>query len=289
MDRKRVLKRMIGTICIIGLLVIGYKCIISGHSMPIFSENAISEYRIVALGGEEQSILIRGKNKNNPILLYLHGGPGNPETSFVVPYQKKWEEQFTVVNWDQRGSGRSYNDAVDTLTLTTEQICSDAIELTHYLKKEFDVEKIYLVGHSYGTYVGMRCIESNPEDFHAYVGIGQVGNQQKNENYLICYAMEMAEKDGNTEALDELEELGELPYQKDDFGRKISLSRKWTTYYGGQIYDEKNGNRFIVESILRPEYNVFDLVKFLKADALYYTNTEKDQARFLVRGRGLYY
>lgn len=131
--RKRVLLILGNLLC----LVMIYKSFISGHSMPIFKDTSISEYRTIELGNTKQSILIRGEDKSNLVLLYIHGGPGDPETSFIVPYQKEWEKHFIVVNWDQRGSGRSYDVGIDVDTLTTEQICLDAIELTAYLKKEF--------------------------------------------------------------------------------------------------------------------------------------------------------
>lgn len=277
---KKIRKRILFVLGILICLVIVYKCFISGHSMLIFGDDSISEYRTIELGNIKQSVLIRGTDKSNPVLLYIHGGPGGPETSFIVHYQKEWEEYFTVVNWDQRGSGRSYDAKIDEETLTTDQICLDAIELTKYLKKEFQVDKIYLVCHSYGTYVGMKCIQMNPEDYYAYVGMGQIGNQQKNEKNLITYASEMAQKDSNQEALDELATLGELPYDKTNFGDKISLSRKWTTYYGGAIYGKDNTNCFITEAIIRPEYSLVDLIHFLKGEDLYYSNTEKDQARW---------
>ena len=278
--RKKVIKKILFVIGVIFAILIIYKCFIAGHSMPIFGANAISQYRTVKLGGVDQSILIRGENKSNPVLLYIHGGPGNPETSFIVPYQKEWEEYFTVVNWDQRGGGKSYREDINPDTLTTNQICSDAIELTQYLKEEFQVDKIYMVAHSYGTFVGMKCIEMNPNDYYAYVGIGQIGNQQENEENLITYATKMAEENNNTEALSELSTLGDLPYDKMKFGSKISLSRKWTRYYGGLVYGENSANRFTVESLIRPEYNLFDLIDFIKGDNLYYSNTEKDQARW---------
>lgn len=261
-------------------LAIVYKCFIAGHSMPILTDTAISEYRTIDLGNIKQSILIRGEDQSNPVLLYIHGGPGNPETSYIVPYQKGWEEHFTVVNWDQRGSGRSYYTGIDRETLTTEQICMDAIELTEYLKKEFQVDKIYLVGHSYGTYVGMKCIQMKPEYYYAYVGIGQIANQQKNEKILIKYATEMANKDSNEKALDELALLGDLPYEKTDFGSKISLSRKWTSYYGGAMYGRNDVNCLFVEAVVRPEYSLMDLINFLRGEQLYYSNTESDTVRW---------
>jgi pimeloyl-ACP methyl ester carboxylesterase len=273
-------KKILIILGVIAALFLTYKCLLAGHTIPILKQNSISEYQMVTLGGVQQSILIRGSDRSNPILLYIHGGPGNPETSFIVSYQKEWEDYYTVVNWDQRGAGRSYNNEIDQDMLTTDQICSDAIELTQYLKEQFQVDKIYIVAHSYGTYVGMKCIQQNPEDYYAYVGIGQIGNQQNNEEYLLSYAVQMAKEHNNEEALSELSTLGDLPYTKQDFGNKISLSRKWTTYYGGAIYGDSNTNRFNVEAILSPEYSLFDLIHYIKGVNLYYTDTENDHARW---------
>lgn len=277
---KKILKWFLIILGTLILLIVFYKFLISGHSMPILKSNAISEYRTVELGGAQQSILIRSENKDNPILLYVHGGPGDAETPFIVPYQKEWEKHFTVVNWDQRGCGRSYNEEINKDTLTTEKIAEDGEELTEYLKKTFSKDKIYLVAHSYGTYVGIKMIKANPENYFAYVGMGQIGNQQDNEKYLIDYAKTKAESEGNFEALKELDTLGNLPYSKDDFGNKIPLSRKWTKYYGGVIANSKNADRLTFEAIIRPEYNAIDLINYLKSEDLYYTNTANDVARY---------
>lgn len=266
-----------------GILILGiglYKTVISGHAMPIFSENSISEYRTVPIGGTEQSILIRGNHRDNPILLYVHGGPGDPETSFIVPYQKGLEEEFVVVNWDQRGSGRSYNKTKDVKSPTTTQICEDAIELTEYLKAEFEVEKIYIIGHSYGTYVGMRCIKEHPEHFFAYIGMGQIGNQKENELYLIDYALQKASEERNEEALKALQSIDQKTYTKENFGTNLSAVRKWTNYYGGGLYGEKSMNKIYRKAFWRPEYNIIDFIHFFQGEALYYTNTKEDIARW---------
>lgn len=268
------------SLAILILLAVIYKFLMSGHSMPIFTNNSISEYRTVTLGGVSQSILIRSENKDNPVLLYVHGGPGNAETPFIVPYQKEWEKHFTVVNWDQRGCGRSYSENIDKTSLTTTKIAEDGKELTEYLKKTFNKDKIYLVAHSYGTYVGIKMIKANPENYFAYVGMGQIGNQQDNEKYLIDYAKGKALAENNKEALKELNTLGDLPYSKDNFGKKISLSRKWTTYYGGSLYNSNSANRFTFEAIIRPEYSATNLINYVKSEDLYYTNTADDTARY---------
>lgn len=262
------------------LLVIFYKTIISGHTMPKFKENSIARYENVLLGGHEQSILIRGDNVDNPVLLYLHGGPGNPETSFIIPYQREWEKKFVVVNWDQINSGRSYDKSISSEEITTDAICKDTLELVEWLKKRFNVEKVYLVGHSYGTYVGMRCIKERPQDFYAYIGTGQVGNQQENEQILIDYAKKRAMSEKNAQAITELNSLGKLPYSRDEFGQKISISRKWTTYYGGAVDGKHNLQSLYIKAFFRPEYSVKDFMNYFKGQEMYYTNTARDVARW---------
>lgn len=278
--KRRCMKKVFGVLGIFIMITCIYKCVISGHTMPIWGTNSISEYRTINLGSVEQSILIRGHDRSNPVLLYIHGGPGNPETAFITPYQSEWEKKFTVVNWDQRGSGRSYSKKINTETLTTAQICADALELTQYLRDAFDMEKIYIMGHSYGTYVGMKCVQIKPDYYYAYVGLGQIGNQQDNEKNLRAYAIKKASEDNNLEAISELEGLGNLPYNESEFGEKIAVSRKWTTYYGGAIYGAKDMNRLYADTVIRPEYSLFDLICFFKGEKLYYTNAEKNYARW---------
>ena len=277
---KKRIKTVLIMISIILLLFVIYKCLISGYSTPLFGKKSIVGYTSVELGGVKQKILIRGENINNPVLLYIHGGPGNPETSFIVPYQKEWEKYYTVVNWDQRGTGKSYHKDIDVSTLNTKQICSDTKQLTDFLKKRFGQEKIFIVGHSYGTYIASLCVRNNPEDYYAYIGTGQIGNQQENELALIDYAVTMSEKDGNEKAVSELRNLPKMPYSKENFGRAISTSRKWTTYYGGAIWGQKNTNGLYLRACFNPEYNLEDYINFFKGEALYYTNTSQDVARW---------
>lgn len=280
LKRKSRIKRICTAFLMVIVLFLLYKILICGHTMPNFNKNGIAEYDTVELGGVKQDILIRGKDTKNPVLLYVHGGPGNPETSFIVPYQSELEEYFVVVNWDQRGAGRSYDAALKSEELSTERICTDALELTHYLKERFGAEKIYLAGHSYGTYVGMRCIQEEPESFYAYIGMGQIGNQQDNERYLQKFAYEQALADGNDKALEELAGIEKGTYTKEWFGKELSTVRKWCNYYGGTIYGSRNANVFTIKAILGLEYSLKDLVDFVKGENLYYTNTEHDVARW---------
>lgn len=267
---KKKIKILIRAILSLAVITVIYVTVIKGHTLPIFSKNSIATYETIELGGMKQSILIRGKNMENPVILYLHGGPGTPETSFITKYQKEWEKYFTVVNWDQRGSGKSYHSNINVDTLNIQSILDDTIQLAEYLKKKFHAKKIYLVGHSWGTYVGMLAAQKNPELFYAYVGVGQVADQQANEFEIRNFALDSATADRNEKAISELKKIGSPPYQKMDFTNKISVNRKWSTYYGGALWGKKNTDKFNFEAIYGLEYNLFDLINYLKGENLYY-------------------
>lgn len=144
-------------------------------------ENSIATLDSVVLGNIEQSILIRGQNIDNPILLFLHGGPGYPQISFARKFQSKLERDFIIVNWDQRGSGKSYSRHVPQDSMTRDQFIMDTFELIDYLLDRFDQEKIYLAGHSWGSDIGVRVVEQKPLLFYAYIGIGQVIHSEMQE------------------------------------------------------------------------------------------------------------
>ena len=137
----------------------------------------IEELRSIKIGGVDQWLHIRGNNRDNPVLLYLHGGPGYPmigyEDSALIP----WEDYFTVVRWDQRQTGKSYypaNDETDPLTI--KRFIQDAEELIQYLQDYLHKKKLVLLGHSWGSVLGMHIVKRHPDWLHAYIGIGQVVN-----------------------------------------------------------------------------------------------------------------
>ena len=162
---------------------------------------SITEKNFVNIGGIEQGFFIRGENPENPVILFLHGGPGSPELPIIIPFEnssERLEKYFTVCYWDQRGAGMSFNSSIDTSTITVEQFVEDTRELTEYLKKRFNKEKIYLMGHSWGSLLGVKTIEEYPNNYFAYIGIGQVSNQMESEklayDYMLRYATEINDK-----------------------------------------------------------------------------------------------
>jgi pimeloyl-ACP methyl ester carboxylesterase len=165
---------------------------------------SISEKIKVNINGVEQGMFIKGKNSRNPVLLYLHGGM--PDYFLTQHYPTGLDEDFTVVWWEQRGSGLSYDANAPTQSVSSEQLVSDTLAVTKYLRTRFSVEKIYLMGHSGGTFIGIQTAAQAPEMYHAYVGVAQMSNQLESEKLAYNFILQRFKADGNTKMVRRLEE-----------------------------------------------------------------------------------
>jgi pimeloyl-ACP methyl ester carboxylesterase len=164
---------------------------------------SISEKIYVNINGTRQGMFIKSKNADNPVLLYLHGGM--PDYFLTKKYPTGLENLFTVVWWEQRGSGLSYKAGLARESITLEQMKSDTREVTNYLRKRFGKEKIYLMGHSGGTFIGIQVAAESPELFHAYLGVAQMSNQLASEVLAYEYMLEKFRESGNSGYLRKLE------------------------------------------------------------------------------------
>jgi pimeloyl-ACP methyl ester carboxylesterase len=180
----------------------------------------------VEIGGIDQWIQIGGQAPNHPALLYLHGGPGGTSVPASAAW-KPWEDHFTVVHWDQRGAGRTFrkNGEAGCGRLTVERMVKDGIEVAEFLIAHLAQPKILLVGHSWGSALGIYMLKRRPELFSAFVGTGQLVNMQENEEYNYGYQLKQAERLGNQEALHALRAIGPPPYSQ--FSALLTL-REWT-------------------------------------------------------------
>lgn len=151
--------------------------------------NSISEKISVTIGDIEQGMIIRGKNVQNPVLLFLHGGPGMPEYFLAEKYASGLEDAFTVCYWDQRGAGLSYSNHMDGDEITAKRLITDTIDVTNYLSTRFGQEKIYLLAHSWGTFIGIQAAAQAPELYHAYIGMAQVSYQPASEKLAYTYML----------------------------------------------------------------------------------------------------
>jgi pimeloyl-ACP methyl ester carboxylesterase len=197
----------IGALILIGLLVAWSP----GKPQPFRDENgnplagSISEKTFVNINGVEQGMFIKGMDIHNPVLLFVHGGPGMPEYWLTQRYPTGLEEHFTVVWWEQRGAGLSYSPDIPAGTMTAEQFISDTLEAARYLRQRFGQEKIYLMAHSWGSYIGIQAAAREPQLFHAYIGIGQISYQVQSEQLAYEYALEYYRQNGNADMVKKLE------------------------------------------------------------------------------------
>jgi pimeloyl-ACP methyl ester carboxylesterase len=182
-----------------------------GKPKPFVDKNgnplagSLSEKIHVNINGVEQGMFIKSKDINNPVLLFVHGGPGMPEYWLTQRYPTGLEDHFTVVWWEQRGAGLSYSSNISPETMTAERFISDTLEVTKYLRKRFGKEKIYLMAHSWGSYIGIQASAREPGFYHAYIGVGQISYQIKSEHLAYDYALEYYKKNSNTNMVQKLE------------------------------------------------------------------------------------
>ena len=179
-----------------------------GNVLP----QSIAALEKVQIGGMEQWLLIRGHDMANPVLLWLHGGPGAAQIPIARHYNGVLEEDFIVVHWDQRGAGKSNSRGFDEQSMNIEQFISDTHELTQYLKERFNQEQIFLVGHSWGSQLGIMVAQNYPKDYHAFVGVSQPVDSARGNEIAYTWLREHLEESGNTKELRSLEELGLPPY-----------------------------------------------------------------------------
>ncbi|QOX64311.1 alpha/beta hydrolase [Anoxybacterium hadale] len=228
-------------------------------------ENGISTREGVIIGGKKQYFFIAGENKNNPVLLFLHGGPGSPEVAMhqFMPGERL-EERFTVCYWEQRGAGLSYGARLEADKMTLELMVSDTIELTEHLMERFNQKQIYIMGHSWGTFLGTKVISAKPEYYKAYFGIGQVSDQLESERAAYGFLLQHA-----TEIKDEkaVRDLKKTDPNKDDFPTDEYLRAARTNYmnkYGVGIKHIENYKmaELIKAVFLFEGYSALDFMKY---------------------------
>lgn len=145
-----------------------------GRTSRIEDPRGVSALEKIRLGGADQWILVRGRDRAKPVLLFLHGGPGMPAMFLAHVFQPAWEKDFVVVHWDRRGAGKSYAAGRRPGALTVRRTLEDAFELTRLLRERFKQDRIHLVGHSWGSYLGLLAVREHPEYYAAFIGTGQL-------------------------------------------------------------------------------------------------------------------
>ena len=197
--------------------------------MRIATSNGIDDALFVDIGGAPQWVTIRGQNRDNPVILVLHGGPGSAIAGFA-PAFVPWERDFTVVQWDQPGAGRTFRAAGRTIApdLTIEGMAQDGIELAEWLRRRLGKDKVVLLGWSWGSILGVHMVKTRPDLFAAYVGTGQVVAMQEGESVAYANVLARARQRADRAAIADLEAISPPPY--DEFA-DIETQRRWATRY----------------------------------------------------------
>lgn len=228
----------------------------------VVTPEGVDRLETVKLGGLDQWISIRGADRRNPVLLMIHGGPGYASMPTSWYFQRGWEDYFTVVNWDQRGTGKTYveNRGNETAAmLTIERILADAEEIVVWLRRELGRDRIFVLGHSWGSYLGLRLAERHPEWLHAYIGMGQITDLLESERRGWRFAMDAARADGNAEAIAALEAVAPYAEGKAPKLEELRVQRRWVEHYGGSAHGRTGSDDFTAAVRLAPEYTDEDV------------------------------
>jgi len=225
----------------------------------------------IELGGLEQYIIIVTEDISKPVMLFLHGGPGIPEYFIMKEENKELQKHFVMVYWEQRGAGKSYCRDKKNCNLTTEQLIEDSKELSEMLAKRFNKEKIYIMGHSWGSMLGLLTVQKYPNLFHAYLGIGQVTNQYEAEKESLVWVKNRAVELHDTRGLKKLNSL-ELPQPKADIREwdyYLRVHRKYLLKYGGTYHKKVSMLKLLKDFLFAKEYSLKD--KFMLIPAAFHS------------------
>lgn len=225
--------------------------------------NSIAELTELKLNGRKQWISLRGWDKNKPVLLFLAGGPGGTQMAAVRHELAELEKYFVVVNWDQPGSGKSYY-AEKTQNITVDTYIQDGYSLTEYLKERFSQEKIYLIGESWGSALGVFLVEKYPQSYHALIGTGQMVDFAETERMDYGKAMEIAKNNGDTALVKKLQANGEPPYYGKDVAWKSAVYLNYLSSYMARNLAIQNAGYNTLRDIGSSEYGLLDKINFFR-------------------------
>ena len=228
----------------------------------VVSSNGIDEAGAVDIGGIHQWITVRGRDRRNPILLVIHGGPAAPDLPNRYLFEAPWTDYFTVVEWDQRGAGKTYelNDPAKVApTMHKERMVEDAEELVGYLRATYDKKKIFALGHSWGTILGLSLAERRPDWLYAYIGVGQIINMREGEAIGYDWVLSAARKAGDAQTIEELSAIAPYPEPNGSLPiDKIGVERKWSVRYGGLTHGRQSYDVWENAEKLSPDYSEVD-------------------------------
>jgi pimeloyl-ACP methyl ester carboxylesterase len=224
--------------------------------------NSIAETGYLRLGGIDQWVMLRGENIANPLLILLHGGPGFPETRLFRTFNAPLEREFTVVYWEQRGTGKSFDPAILESDMTVERFIADLDQLVDAMRERFGTDKVAIYGHSWGSALGVLYAARFPQKVAVFAGAGQFGDCRASDAAGYRFMLAEAERRGNRKALHELRAIGPPPHT----GREQMVQGEWQARFLGMV---RGMSMWRLSRILLggPESSIFDLPNILRGTA----------------------
>jgi pimeloyl-ACP methyl ester carboxylesterase len=230
----------------------------------ITNKNSISELRKVKVNDTSLELMIRGNNRDNPIIIFVHGGPCCSEIPYVRKYQDLLEKDFTIVHYDQRGSGKSYKFGTDYSNVDASIHVKDLIALTKYIEKYLNQSQVILIGHSYGTYIATQAAAKKPELYRSYVGIGQMSDTTESELDSLQKCIKAAEAAGNKKDVTYLSGLEKSITQGEGL-----TPRDYVRKYGFAARKIDENDDYLKGFVLGSEYNLLDTIRFFVSSGKY--------------------
>jgi pimeloyl-ACP methyl ester carboxylesterase len=236
----------------VGVVVFDF-AFLRGQTPGIKGPRSVVTLAEMQIGGVEQWVLIRGHDRTKPILLFLHGGPGMPVMYLAHAFQRELERDFVVVHWDRRGAGKSFDARRQRPALSVSQTLEDTYELTRHLRARFGHQQIYLVGHSWGSYLGLLAIRGHPEYYRAFIGMGQIAGDREQVRLLRQgFLAERARATDDSELLARVTSA-DFDVTEDDLFR-----------YGGELYGAQGFWPILLTGLRAPEYTFRDAMNVKK-------------------------
>jgi pimeloyl-ACP methyl ester carboxylesterase len=226
----------------------------SGKRLP----DSIAEEVLLPMKGARQYLLVRGLNRAAPIALFLHGGPGGSETALMRLYNAPIENHLTMAYWDQRGAGRSYDPNIPPETMTIPQFVDDLDQVVDHLHTRLGQQRVWLIGHSWGSALGMLYAHRNGAKVAGYIGIGQVASNPQDEMHAYQFVLDEARRRGDRAALAKLGKIGPPPYTFD----RLMVRDRLLDEYGGTFHRQPDKWRIVFEALFdTPEAGIGDLFR----------------------------
>jgi proline iminopeptidase len=224
-------------------------------------EGSIAELARVDIGGHDLAMMIRGASTDNPVLLFLAGGPGGSELGAMRNHLSALEQHFVVVTWDQRGTGKSYTEIEPTATLTLDNVVADTIEVTNYLRDRFGQDRIYLLGQSWGSTLGVLAAQHRQELYAAFIGTGQMVSQLATDTIFYNDTLDWARANGDTGLVDDLTAIGPPPYDHIlDYELALAYEHEVYPYDHSRNAEGEGG---FSENFFVPEYTLVEQIHLL--------------------------